>query len=160
MQAVGGDAGPLQPSCQLVSEQHIHQLGLAVDAGGIIAVLILQIVEINLKDFKDTIVLLLEHPLSHRESGPKAIDTGYLVDIMRQDWGFYYTFTTNLKRVPDHFAEFPSLGEREHGVIRSRIDELLRAIEDAPKTFGWKMRAKVGTRRRWYQEVSEKSAQF
>jgi hypothetical protein len=45
-------------------------------------------------------------------------------------------------------------------VIRSRIDELLRAIEDAPKTFGWKMRAKVGTRRRWYQEVSEKSAQF
>ena len=81
----------------------------------------MQIVEINLKDFKDTIVLLLEHPLSHRESGPKAIDTGYLVDIMRQDWGFYYTFTTNLKRVPDHFAEFPSLGEREHGVIRSRI---------------------------------------
>jgi len=120
----------------------------------------MQIVEINLKDFKDTIVLLLEHPLSHQQPGPKSIETDYLVNIMRQDWGFYYTFTTNLKRVPDHFAEFPSIGEREQGVIRNRIDELLKAIETAPKTLGWKMRAKIGTRRRWYQEVSEKSEQF
>lgn len=120
----------------------------------------MQIVEINLKDFKDTIVLLLEHPLSHREQGPKAIDTDYLVDIMRQDWGFYYTFTTNLKRVPEHFSEFPSLGEQQIALIRARIDELLDAIETAPKTFGWKMRAKIGTRRRWYQEVSDKEAQF
>ncbi|MFO7479065.1 MAG: hypothetical protein R6X03_12155, partial [Methyloceanibacter sp.] len=73
---------------------------------------------------------------------------------------FYYTFTTNLKRVQEHFSEFPSLGEKEHGVIRSRIDDLLNAIEAAPKTLGWKMRAKIGTRRRWYQEVSEKEAQF
>jgi len=120
----------------------------------------MQIVEINLKDFKDTIVLLLEHPLSHHQPGPKSIDTDYVVKILRQDWGFYYTFTTNLKCVPDHFAEFPSIGEREHAVVRNRIDELLKAIEAAPKTLGWKMRAKVGTRRRWYQEVSEKSAQF
>ena len=120
----------------------------------------MQIVEINLKDFKDTIVLLLEHPLSHQQPGPKSIATDYLVDIMRQDWGFYYTFTTNLKRVPDHFSEFPSIGERERGVIQGRVDELLKAIETAPKTVGWKLRAKIGTRRRWYQEVSEKSAQF
>lgn len=120
----------------------------------------MQIVEINLKDFKDTVVLLLEHPLSHQERGPKSIDTGYLVDTMRQDWGFYYTFTTNLKRVPDHFGEFPSIGGHEQSVIVDRIDELLKAIEAAPKTFGWKMRAKIGTRARWYQEVSEKSEQF
>jgi hypothetical protein len=120
----------------------------------------MQIVEINLKDFKDTVVLLLEHPLSHLQRGPKAIETEYLVDIMRQDWGFYYTFTTNLKRVPDHFGEFPSLGERERETVRRHIDELLNAIETAPKTLGWKMRAKIGTRRRWYQEVSEKSEQF
>lgn len=120
----------------------------------------MQIVEINLKDFKDTIVLMLEHPLSHRQPGPKAIHTDYIVDLMRQDWGFYYTFTTNLKRVPEFFAEFPSLGETERGIVRARIEELLHAIEQAPKTLGWKMRAKIGTRARWYQEVSEKSAQF
>jgi hypothetical protein len=120
----------------------------------------MQIVEINLKDFKDTIVLMLEHPLSHQQSGRKSIDTDYIVDIMRQDWGFYYTFTTNLKRVPDHLEEFSSLREEGRGVIRGRVKDLLEAIEAAPKTFGWKMRAKIGTRSRWYQEVSEKSAQY
>ena len=117
----------------------------------------MQIVEINLKDFKDTVVLMLEHPLSHEELGPKSIDTDYIVDIMRQDWGFYYTFTTNLKRVPNYLGEFSSLGEEGRRIIRGRIDGLLAAIEAAPKTFGWKMRAKIGTRSRWYQEVSEKS---
>jgi hypothetical protein len=120
----------------------------------------MQIVEINLKDFKDTIVLLLEHPLSDQQAGPKAIDVDYIVDIMRQDWGFYYTFTTNLKRVPDHLAEFSSLGEEGRGLIRSRIEALLSTIEAAPKTLGWRMRSKIGTRSRWYQEVSEKSEQF
>jgi hypothetical protein len=120
----------------------------------------MQIVEINLKDFKDTIVLMLEHPLSHERPGPKSIDTDYIVDIMRQDWGFYYTFTTNLKHVPDHLDQFSLLGEEERRVIRGRIDRLVDAIGTAPKTLGWKMRAKIGTRRRWYQEVSEKSQQY
>jgi len=120
----------------------------------------MQIVEINLKDFKDTLVLMLEHPLSHQEAGPRSIDTDYIVNMMRKDWGFYYTFTTNLKRVPDYISEFSAITEAEGGVIRNRIDELLRCIEDAPKTMGWKMRAKIGTRRLWYQEVSEKSDQY
>jgi hypothetical protein len=120
----------------------------------------MQIVEINLKDFKDTIVLLLEHPLSHQQSGPKAIDVDYIVDMMRQDWGFYYTFTTNLKRVPDYFGEFPSIEDRERAVVHDRVKALIEAIESAPKTFGWKMRSKIGTRSLWYQEVSEKGRQF
>lgn len=120
----------------------------------------MQIVEINLKDFKDTIVLMLEHPLSHDQTGHKSIDTGYIVDMMRQDWGFYYTFTTNLKRVPDYLSEFPSLKSHEGDVIRSRINDLLKKIDEAPKTMGWKMRAAIGTRKKWYQEVSEKSAQY
>ncbi len=120
----------------------------------------MQIVEINLKDFKDTVVLLLEHPLSHQEAGQKSIDTDYIVDIMRRDWGFYYTFTTNLKRVPEYVDEFPSMTPDQQAVVRARVEDLLGVIEDAPKTIGWKMRAKVGTRRLWYQEVSEKAEQF
>ena len=121
----------------------------------------MQIVEINLKDFKDTIVLMLEHPLSHQQPGKKSIDTDYIVDMMRQDWGFYHTFTTNLKRVPEHFAEFPSM-QRRPAQFDPRPDRRVarRYLEAAPKTLGWKMRAKIGTRARWYQEVSEKSHQF
>ena len=120
----------------------------------------MQISEINLKDFKDTVVLMLEHPLSHQKPGHKSIDTAYIVDLMRQDWGFYYTFTTNLKRVPDYLSEVPSMRAADAELIRARIGELLKAIEDAPKTLGWKMRGAIGTRRRWYQEVSEKAAQY
>src|SRR4029079_13676219 len=86
----------------------------------------MQIVEINLKDFKDTIVLMLEHPLSHQEAGKKSIDTDYIVDMMRQDWGFYHTFTTNLQRVPEHFAEFPSMQNNQLSLIRAPFDELFR----------------------------------
>lgn len=120
----------------------------------------MQIVEINLKDFKDTLVLLLAHPLSHQQPGPRSIDTDYIVDRMCRDWGFYYTFTNNLKRVPDHLSEFPSISREEGNVVRARVRELLDRIETAPKTLFWKMRAKIGTRKRWYQEVSEKSDQF
>jgi hypothetical protein len=120
----------------------------------------MQIVEINLKDFKDTLVLMLAHPLSHQEPGARAIDTEYIVDLMRRDWGFYYTFTQNLKRVPDYIGEFPAITIEEGDIIRARVAELLRCIEEAPKSLGWKLRSTIGTRRVWYQEVSAKSDQF
>jgi hypothetical protein len=120
----------------------------------------MQIVEINLKDFKDTVVLMLEHPLSSQEAGPKSIDVGYITDMMRQDWGFYYTFTTNLKRVPDYFGEFPSIQENQRLLVRDRVNALLEAIEATPKSLGWKIRSKIGTRSLWYQEVSEKGRQY
>jgi hypothetical protein len=62
----------------------------------------MQIVEINLKDFKDTLVLMLEHPLGTSRDSNKHIDVEYILDIMTKDWGFYHTFTTNMRRVPDY----------------------------------------------------------
>ncbi|MDZ4736709.1 MAG: hypothetical protein SGJ07_10220 [Rhodospirillaceae bacterium] len=120
----------------------------------------MQIVEINLKDFKDTLVLLLEHPLGSPKDSVRHIDMPYIVDIMAKDWGFYYTFTTNLKRVLDYIKEFPAITPEQATTIRSRIDQILTAIENAPKSFGWKIRAKIGTRKLWYQEVSEKTRQM
>ena len=120
----------------------------------------MQIVEINLKDFKDTLVLLLEHPLGDGRSGNKHIDVDYVTGIMSTDWGFYHTFITNLKNVPNFISEFPAISTGEAHVIRARVGELLQAVEDAPKTMKWKMRAKIGTRMKWYQEVTEKSEQF
>ena len=120
----------------------------------------MQIVEINLKDFKDTLVLMLEHPLGTPADSNKHIDVDYITGIMSKDWGFYHTFTTNLKRVPDYISEFPAITEDEGNVIRSRINDLLQRLEDAPKSMKWKIRAKVGTKVLWYQEVTEKSSQF
>ena len=121
----------------------------------------MQIVEINLKDFKDTIVLLLEHDLGRPGAkNGKTIDTDYIGSLMASDWGFYYTFTTNLNRVKDHLDQFDALPESDKEVIRSRIDELINLIEASPKSLKWKLRAAVGTKKIWYQEVSEKASQF
>jgi len=120
----------------------------------------MQIVEINLKDFKDTLVLLLEHPLGSSADGNRHIDMRYICDIMSRDWGFYHTFTTNLGRVPDYISEFDAITPAEGDTIRGKVKQILDAIEAAPKSLKWKVRAKVGTRKIWYQEVTEKSAQF
>jgi hypothetical protein len=92
--------------------------------------------------------------------GNRHIDTDYIVNLMSRDWGFYHTFTTNLKQVPDYISDFPTITTRESTVIRDRVSDLLDRIENAPKSLKWKIRAKIGTRRIWYQEVSEKSKQY
>lgn len=120
----------------------------------------MQIYEINLKDFKDTLVLLLEHPLGTRSDEKNCINIDYITGIMAADWGFYHTFTTNLRRVPDYISEFPTIGDNEAKIIRDRVEDLLQRIEDTPKLLKWKLRAKIGTQMRWYQEVAEKTEQF
>jgi hypothetical protein len=120
----------------------------------------MQIVEINLKDIKDTLVLMLEHPLGTKADGNKHIDSDYIAGMMSNDWGFYHTFTTNLRKVPDYISEFSAIAADEASTIRDNVASLLERIEDVPKSMKWKLRAKVGTRTRWYQEVTEKSRQF
>jgi hypothetical protein len=39
--------------------------------------------------------------------------------------------------------------------MRSRIDEVLERVEREPKSRGWKLRAKIGERRRWYELPEE-----
>jgi len=120
----------------------------------------MQIVEINLKDIKDTLVLLLEHPIDDPAAGTDSIDGGYVSAMMAGDWGFYHTFTTNLQKVLGHIPEFAALDDGQGGAIRARVESLLARIESAPKSMKWKLRARVGTRVRWYQEVSEKGKVF
>ena len=118
----------------------------------------MQIVEINLKDIKDALVLLLEHPVGEPSAGKENIDLEYITNIMSVDWGFFYTFTTNLRRLIDDLPQFPAIDPAGAEQISRRIDRLLEAIDRAPKSWKWKMRARLGTRKRWYQEVAEKDA--
>jgi hypothetical protein len=117
----------------------------------------MQIVEINPKDIKDSLVLLLEHSIA--PSAPDAIDAGYIAKLLAADWGFYYTFTTNMKRLDGEMAK-AGFAPEAAALVRGRIAELIEAIERAPKGTAWKLRARVGTRMKWYQEVAEKGQTF
>ena len=76
---------------------------------------------------------------------------------MSKDWGFYYTFTINLKKVKEASLDWYKelLSEKDRRIVSERIDALLNMIEKKPKSFGWKMRARVGPRKKWYNEVDE-----
>ena len=118
----------------------------------------MQIVELNLKDITDTMILLLEHPLGARSDGPEAIDATYIAELLRDDWGFYYTVTMNLDKVGRFLPENTALTALQAEVISARLAELRTLIEDAPKSRRWRLRAKVGTKKQWYQDVAPKGS--
>jgi hypothetical protein len=118
----------------------------------------MQIVEINPKDIKDSLVLLLEHPLQAGERD--AIDHLYVAETLANDWGFYYTVTLNLARLERELDGESGLSPAQAEIVRTRIDGLLEAIEEAPKSRKWRLRARVGPRKRWYQEVAQKGKTF
>ena len=47
------------------------------------------------------------------------------------------------------------LDQTDAQTIKRRLVAIQIAMDEAPKTMGWKMRARVGTRLRWYEEVEE-----
>jgi hypothetical protein len=113
----------------------------------------LQIVHINEKDVKDVMMLVLEHEIGN--SDDEVINGAYVSKIMARDWGFYYTSTMNLNKIKSLLGEYDALTSGDRDVISARIDELLIMIEKEPKSLGWKLRAKVGTKKQWYNDVEE-----
>ena len=113
-----------------------------------------QIVELNRKDILDLLTLLLDH-----EAGPgdeETINTDLIAGLCARDWGLYTTVSLNSQKL----AEFVDSGEVElddtqKQTIRDRLAAIQQAMDAAPKSRGWKLRARVGTRVRWYEEVEE-----
>jgi hypothetical protein len=110
----------------------------------------LQIVDFTEKDFKDVVVLFMEHEVG--ESDEERFNKKIISNIMSDDWGFYYTVTTNLEKIIKLLPTQNSLKEKKEDV-ESKIKKLLETIETSPKSFKWKMRAKIGTKKKWYNEV-------
>ncbi|NWG10216.1 hypothetical protein HXY33_00440 [Candidatus Bathyarchaeota archaeon] len=117
----------------------------------------------SIKDLKDCLLLLRSHDIKE-ESEKESIDASYMAKLFAHDWGFWYTATTNLKRLQKFVVEMDKLGpeaevdpkqiestDREE--INARINALLERIEKEPKSFGWTMRARIGTKKRWYNHV-------
>ena len=113
----------------------------------------LQIVKLNEKDVKDIILLLND---CYTQSGDRnnAIDVRYIAQLLSKDWGFYYTVTTNLTKTRSMLDKYRIL-EQYATILNKRIDMLLSVIEAIPKTFGWKLRARVGPSKKWYNDVEE-----
>jgi len=109
----------------------------------------LQIIEINQKDVKDIFALLLDHEVEGVEERDR-INGDYIAKLCAEDWGIYKTFTLNLSKLAGYAAS-TGLDEEQTRTVLARVDALTNRIEAAPKSMGWKMRATVGERKRWYE---------
>jgi len=116
----------------------------------------LQIVEINERDVKDLIVLLLEHEIGNADG--ESVNAGHISKVLSDDWGFYYTATTNLRKSRDMAESWYGeiLSSDDLGNFKVKVDHIVSRIEAYPKSLKWRMRQKVGTKAVWYREVEEK----
>jgi hypothetical protein len=109
----------------------------------------LQIVEINQKDLKDLGSMFMDHDVGNNDAS-EMINGAYLAKLCADDWGIHKTFVMNLDRLVTTMDEY-GLAEGERKVVDERAMKLKKMIEDAPKSFKWKMRARVGEKVQWYE---------
>jgi hypothetical protein len=114
----------------------------------------LQIVEINEKDLKDLVVMLLEHPIADQQTSG-AFDASRIVQLLSADWGFFHTVSLNLDRIRRYMQTIPDLSDGQRALVEERISHLWQRAEGEPKSLRWKLRARVGPARKWYNEVGE-----
>jgi hypothetical protein len=112
----------------------------------------LQIVKLNQKDAYDLYSLLLTHEVGDIDA--ETINATRIAELCAADWGLYRTLQINLERLRTAF-EVPELSDAQMQTIRSRVQAIEHAIERAPKSRKWKMRARVGDRVRWYEDPEE-----
>ncbi|MEM3874124.1 MAG: hypothetical protein QXU45_03215 [Candidatus Bathyarchaeia archaeon] len=114
----------------------------------------MQIVKIAEKDIKDTIVLLRAHEVDFHDKD--AISLNALIKAgLTSDWGFWYTFTTNLEKVVVALDRYDVLTENDKRDIREKVRKIREYVDAQPKSIGWKMRAKAGTKVKWYNDVED-----
>jgi hypothetical protein len=104
------------------------------------------------RDVHDAIMLLAT--ARGESSGADAIDAEYLGKLCARDWGLFYDVALNLQRCSEALGEADLSAEHRDGAA-ALLARLTGAIDGAPKTLAWRLRARVGTRRPWWDVVEE-----
>jgi hypothetical protein len=112
----------------------------------------LQIVELNEKDVRDTVLLFHNHEVADHDGD--AVNAARIAELCAGDWGLWRTITHNLAQCDELLGGY-ALPEDDRRRVSARIGTVLERIEQAPKSRGWKLRAKIGERKRWYDLPEE-----
>ncbi len=110
----------------------------------------LQIIELNPKDRGDCYALLEGCEIA--DGNHRAIEPRRVAGLTAEDWGLHHTFELNLERLQ---RALDSAADADVERISGAIAQLSEVIEQAPKSRAWKLRARIGERKRWYEEPEE-----
>lgn len=109
----------------------------------------LQVVEMTDREYRDILAIIHDHEIGNSDA-PETINGAYLADLCGQDWGVYKTFTVSIQNLLARLADY-ELAPNDADLVRKRLEALRTQIEDAPKSTGWKLRAKIGDKKKWYE---------
>lgn len=112
----------------------------------------LQIIELNEKDLRDILALVIEHEIADHDSN--AINAAHIAKLCADDWGLWRTSKQTIERARLSVGRF-DLADAHRAVLDTRLEDLWSRIEAEPKSRRWKLRARVGDRVRWYLEPEE-----
>lgn len=111
-----------------------------------------QVVRLTRKDTTDLIALMRDHDVGDHDDG--VINATWIAQLCARDWGLWRTVTETLRRVTGLAHEI----ELSHAVrerVENRVEEILAALDRAPKSSKWKMRSRIGDRVTWYDLPEE-----
>ena len=115
-----------------------------------LTVLKLQVVETNEKDYLDICAIFADHDLSEDDSG---VNSAYIAGLTASDWGLWRTLgivASHSEQFALDLADFPA-----KEVVVDRLRRLQVELDTVPKSRIWKIRARVGDRKRWYELPEE-----
>jgi hypothetical protein len=115
-----------------------------------LAVLKLQVVETNEKDYLDICAIFADHRLTSDESG---VNSAYIAQLAAGDWGLWRTLEMVAERSRRFALDLPGFDAAE--LVAERLQTLRAELADIPKTRRWKLRARVGEKKRWYEIPEE-----
>ncbi|HEU4461735.1 MAG TPA: hypothetical protein VFR75_03990 [Solirubrobacterales bacterium] len=110
----------------------------------------LQVVETNEKDYLDLCAIFADHELTEDDIG---VNYKYISELCASDWGLWRTVGIVAER-SEGFAT-----QLEHfeavGRVVDRLRRLRSKLDTVPKSRRWKLRSRVGERKRWYEIPEE-----
>lgn len=113
----------------------------------------LQIIETNDKDLLDIITLFIDHDLVDHDDDGGGINLAHLSDLTKSDWGLWRTVTMVAARADHHARGIPEFAHQARA--HDQVQQFLLALEQSEKSRTWKLRAKIGDRKQWYQLPEE-----
>jgi hypothetical protein len=112
----------------------------------------LQVVELTEKDLLDIVTLLDQHDVGPRDD--EVINSDFIAGLTADDWGLWRTIKLNVERIDDQIGSLPLEADARDRVL-AHVNALWERIEQEPKSRKWRLRDRVGDRKRWYEIPDE-----
>jgi len=109
----------------------------------------LQVVEITEREYRDIISLIHDHEIAD-SNDPEVINGQYVAQLSADDWGVYKTFSINLTNILNALPQY-KLDPESDATVQKRIRDLQSRMDNAPKSTKWKLRARIGEKKQWYE---------